>query len=94
MTKYALYYAVERITGKIKTLQLEPRSKLNELKIQIKKDIENKTFSKKYSQLILTTDYGLIKSIKLSNPEKEEMKAEEDPEKEEMKAEEDPETKK
>ena len=64
MTKFTLYYGVKRDTGDLETIALKDRGQLGPLKEQCKKDLSDKGMCKKYSYLVIASDYGLEKRFK------------------------------
>jgi len=66
MTKFSLYYGVERDSGKLCTLGLSDRGSLGEFKAQCKKDISDPKIANKYSFLVLASDYGIVNRYKLT----------------------------
>ena len=64
MTKFALYYGVLRSSGKLETIKLADRGQLGPMKEQLKSDIAKADICKKYSFLVIATDYGVQKRFK------------------------------
>lgn len=64
MTKFAIYYGVKRDGGDLETIVLKDRGQLGSMKEQLKSDIADATICKKYSFLVIATDYGVHKRFK------------------------------
>lgn len=82
MTKFALYYGVLRSSGKLETIELSDRGQLGPMKEKLKSDIAKADICKKYSFLVIATDYGVNKRFKTpevvaAKPKKKKAKSEE-----------------
>ena len=81
MTKFALYYGVLRSSGKLETIELGERGQLGPMKEKLKSDIAKADICKKYSFLVIATDYGVNKRFKtpevVAKPKKKKAKSEE-----------------
>ncbi len=64
MSKFALYYGVNRKTEKLETIALEGRGELASLKARLKEDMTKQDVCDKYSCLVIASDYGLEKRFK------------------------------
>ena len=64
MTKFALYYGVKRDSSGLETIELKNRGQLGLLKDQLKSDMAKADICKKYSFLVIATDYGVQKRFK------------------------------
>ncbi len=64
MTKFAIYYGVLRSSGELETIALKDRGQLGSMKEQLKSDMEKADICKKYSFLVIATDYGVHKRFK------------------------------
>ena len=64
MTKFALYYGVLRSSGELETIALKDRGQLGPMKEQLKSDMAKADICKKYSFLVIATDYGVQKRFK------------------------------
>lgn len=65
MTKFALYYAVERGTGKLVCISLEPSGQIAILKDQAKSDMTDAKFANQYETIVLADYYGLKNQYKV-----------------------------
>lgn len=64
MTKFAIYYGVLRSSGELETIALKDRGQLGSMKEQLKSDMTKADICKKYSFLVIATDYGVHKRFK------------------------------
>lgn len=64
MTKFAIYYGVLRSSGELETIALKDRGQLGSMKEQLKSDIAKDDICKRYSFLVIATDYGVHKRFK------------------------------
>ena len=64
MTKFAIYYGVLRSSGELETIALKDRGQLGSMKEQLKSDMGKADICKKYSFLVIATDYGVHKRFK------------------------------
>ncbi len=64
MTKFAIYYGVLRSSGDLETIALKDRGQLGSMKEQLKSDMGKADICKKYSFLVIATDYGVHKRFK------------------------------
>jgi len=64
MTKFSLYYGVLRSSGELETIALKDRGQLGPMKEQLKTDMAKADICKKYSFLVIATDYGVQKRFK------------------------------
>jgi hypothetical protein len=64
MTKFSLYYGVLRSSGELEMIALKDRGQLGPMKDQLKSDIAKADICKKYSFLVIATDYGVHKRFK------------------------------
>ena len=65
MTKFSLYYALERDSGKPVCISIEDASKMPMLQAQAKKDMYDASFASKYSAVILASNYGVKNQYKV-----------------------------
>tara|TARA_R110002020_G_scaffold279623_2_gene495357 strand:- start:1599 stop:1841 length:243 start_codon:yes stop_codon:yes gene_type:complete len=70
MSKFCLYFGVKRGSEELETIALEGRGSLGKLKAQLKEDMAKESIIKKYSFLVIASDYGLEKRFKLAEPKK------------------------
>tara|TARA_R110002020_G_scaffold35123_4_gene106168 strand:- start:3191 stop:3433 length:243 start_codon:yes stop_codon:yes gene_type:complete len=70
MSKFTLYYGVKRESEELETIALEGRGSLAKLKAQLKEDMTKEAIARKYSYLVVASDYGLEKRFKLAEPKK------------------------
>jgi len=81
MTKFAIYYGVLRGSGELETIALKDRGQLGLMKEQLKSDMAKASICKKYSFLVIATDYGVNKRFKTpevaeAKPKKKKAKSE------------------
>jgi hypothetical protein len=67
--KFGLYYGVKE-DGSLETIALKGRGSLGELKAQARKDCVSPAIAKKYSLLVVASDYGIVSRKKVVAPEK------------------------
>ena len=65
MTKFSLYYALERDSGKPVCISIEDASKMPMLQAQAKKAMYDASFASKYSAVILASNYGIKNQYKV-----------------------------
>lgn len=70
MTKFAVYYGVNRKDGSLDCLDLSSRNDLNLMKARCKQDLQDDKMAEKYQSLVIASDYGLVNKYKLNVPVK------------------------
>jgi len=65
--KFGLYYGVKK-DGSLENISLKGRGCLGELKAQAREDCVSPAMAKKYTMLVVATDYGIVARKKVVAP--------------------------